>query len=252
MKKRSKANHTSKRQHDVMGIHSQDYTSPKAKNARTEGPPQSPPPSELSKTSLPVGKKTDTGSTVNINKYVEGGLLVILVIILAVYVTKNWTSLVPAGNNSSTALQVNKLPQQGSGSIGGKPSQAPTPTPTPTPIQLHPDNGTQGTYMVSQGQNHVGPNITKVIFDPLNAQKGQSLVIWAHTENTSPVTAVTGSLQTDHGTVPLTFTMTGGTTVAGDWQAKISLTDTVWYTYILTVHATGQNGTSTVTVAPRS
>ena len=43
--------------------------------------------------------------------------------------------------------------------------------PTPTPIPLKPDNGTKGTYLISQTKNG-GPMVKQVIFDPLDIKKG--------------------------------------------------------------------------------
>lgn len=125
------------------------------------------------------------------------------------------------------------------------------PTATHTPIKLKPDNGTEGTYSVSQTK-HVGPTVTQVIFDPLDVQNGQTLVITATLKNDVAITEVKGTLQMDHGQQNATFSRIDGTDTNGSWQGKFKLNDTVLYKYILTITASAGNGTSTAIVAPRS
>lgn len=128
---------------------------------------------------------------------------------------------------------------------------APISTPTPTPIKLRPDNGTQGTYSVGMAK-YAGPTVTQIIFDPLDVQKGQTLVITATLKNDVAIGQVKGNLQMDHGQQDATFSRISGTDTAGSWQAKFKLNDTVLYKYILTISAEASNGKSEVTTAPRS
>ncbi len=132
------------------------------------------------------------------------------------------------------------------------PTPSPIPTPTPTPIRLYPDKGTQGIYNVSQAKNHPGPTITKVIFDPLDVQKGQTLTVFVDIKNLTPIASVSAELAMDNGTVSFPLSRTSGTDTAGQWKGSVRMTDTVWYNYILTIHATGANGEGQVIVAPRS
>jgi hypothetical protein len=121
----------------------------------------------------------------------------------------------------------------------------------PSIIPLKPDDGTKGTYMVSMGK-HTGPVVSKIIFDPLDVQKGQTLVVVASIKNDVTVKEVKGTLQTDHGKLEAIFSRIDGSDTNGSWKASFKLNDTVSYTYILTISAQGENGKSEVTTAPRS
>lgn len=128
----------------------------------------------------------------------------------------------------------------------------PTPTPTPTPTKLNPDNGMKGTYNVSANQKG-GPRITQVVFDPLNAQKGQPLTLTVTITNESPVQQVTGKLAMDNTTQNLSFTRSTKIDTNEVWQTTISaLPDSVLYTYIFNVSAVAANGTGVGGAAPRS
>lgn len=125
------------------------------------------------------------------------------------------------------------------------------PIPTPTPIQLRPDDGVKGTYNVSQGK-HAGPTVTKIVFDPLDAKKGQPLTITARITNATPIQKVTGTLEMDHGLQNVIFERTSGTELDSEWQTTMTLQDSVLYAYILKITATATNGVNTVGIAPRS
>lgn len=126
------------------------------------------------------------------------------------------------------------------------------PTPTPTSIILKPDDGTKGTYAVSQSSNSKGPTIQKVIFNPLDAQKGQTLTITVVLSSPDPILHVGGTLMSDAKEHPLTFTQTEIKGSQSVWVASYQLDDTVLYTYILSISASTVKGDSTVRVAPRS
>lgn len=128
----------------------------------------------------------------------------------------------------------------------------PTPKPTPTPTKLYPDNGIKGTYNVSANQKS-GPRITQVVFDPLNAQKGQPLTLTVTVTNESPVQQVTGELKMDNTSQNLSFARSTKMDTNEVWQATISaLPDSVLYNYIFNVSAVAANGTGVGGAAPRS
>ena len=129
-----------------------------------------------------------------------------------------------------------------------------TATPTPTPIILMPDEGVKGNYAVSQPGKITGPRITKVTFDPLDVKLGQPITISAKVFSLVPVSKVSGNLQQDLNSTPLTFTQTATEPDTGNtvWTATTTLSDTVLYRYILDISATDSNGTSTIQIAPRS
>lgn len=120
-----------------------------------------------------------------------------------------------------------------------------TPTPTPTPIRLI---AGKETYRVSQSA-HKGPEISQVVFDPLDVHKGEKLTVYATVSDSSTVTEVTATIQTDGGQQGFTFTKTNEKDV---WTGTVVPGDTLWYTYILTITAKSSGGTISATVAPRS
>jgi hypothetical protein len=125
-----------------------------------------------------------------------------------------------------------------------------TPQPIRTPIPLYPDNGTKGTYNISQG-THNGPTFSQVIFDPLNAQKGQTFTITVTFKEKGAVTGLTGVLKTDNSSTNMTFQKVENTQIE-TWQTSFTLNDSVLYSYILNLTATSTGGSSLITVAPRS
>ena len=127
-----------------------------------------------------------------------------------------------------------------------------TPTPTPTPIILKPDDGVKGNYTVSQGAKDTGPTFTKVTFDPLDVQKGQTLTLTITLSSQSLVSSVTGTLTADTTSMPITLQQISQTKTTTVWSGTFPTTDTLLYKYILRLDAVNGTGTSSVTVAPRS
>lgn len=123
-----------------------------------------------------------------------------------------------------------------------------TPIPTPTPIQLHEGIG---EYTVSHGETN-GPSIINVIFDPLDVRKDQLLTLFVNIRSQDIVTSVTGTLETDTASMPLTFTLSQESKGVQTWITKVTMTDTLWYTYIANITAKSNKGETSVTVAPRS
>jgi hypothetical protein len=120
------------------------------------------------------------------------------------------------------------------------------PPPSPTPIKLH---GGKGEYVISQSA-HVGPSVSRVIFDPLDAQKGQVLTI--STTTSSPVDSLIGTLTTDSSELTLVFKKISTLKNQDQWQVEVKLTDTIWYQYILSITARTHDQETVVKVAPRS
>lgn len=133
------------------------------------------------------------------------------------------------------------------------PTTAPqNPTPTPSPIVLKPDDGVKGNYSVSQGSQYKGPTISHVTFDPLDVKKGQKLTVTVTLSSPTPITSVTGTLTGDTTSMPITFTRVSTANATSIWSATLTITDTLWYKYILKLTGVNANGTSSVIVAPRS
>lgn len=122
------------------------------------------------------------------------------------------------------------------------------PTPTPTPIFLQEG---KGTYTISHPRGS-GPTITQVTFDPLNAQKDSMLTISTSIKSAKPISSVHGKITTDTKAIDLVFTKIDVQNEIETWATQFPLTDTVWYSYIVTITASDTNGDTTITVAPRS
>lgn len=128
-----------------------------------------------------------------------------------------------------------------------------SPTPTPTPIVLIPDEDVKGNYVVSQSKDAKGPRIEKVTFDPLDVQVGQTLNITVHVFSKSPVSKLTGRLNSDNQASQLIFTNTTPEEPENtNWTTSLVIDDPVLFRYIVEIFGTDTNGTTTVTVAPRS
>lgn len=177
-------------------------------------------------------------------------ILLFVAVVLAAAFYFVWKSITPSVEEVTTNPDLPK--EIGKIEITKSPTPKPKATPTPSPIPLKPDNGQKGTYQVGMGA-HDGPTITQVVFDPLDAKKGQTLSFTVKANFTSAISTLTGTLTTDHGSVDVTFSPSSGTATDGVWSGSVSLSDSVDYKYILTLTAKASNGkSSTVTVAPRS
>lgn len=120
--------------------------------------------------------------------------------------------------------------------------------PSPTPITLH---AGIGDYAVSHPKTG-GPTIQRVVFDPLDAKKGQPLKLSAVILNSGDNLVVTGGLTTDSQHIGLTFTKTATEGNAQIWSTVITLPDSVLYNYVFSVTATDAQGKTVVRVSPRS
>lgn len=133
-------------------------------------------------------------------------------------------------------------------------STTPTPTlfvptrPSPTPIAL---KAGIGEYTISHPQT-AGPKINKVIFNPLDVKKGELLHLTVSITSASDVTSVTGTLTADSQVSDLIFTKGATDKTSQSWTTELTLPDSVWYNYILSVTAVNTTGKTTVQVAPRS
>lgn len=125
------------------------------------------------------------------------------------------------------------------------------PTPTPKPIVLKPDDGTKGTYIVSQ-PNGSSPLIKQVVFDPLNVKKGEKLLITVTLDSASSADSMTGTFESDNTKLNLVFQKMPNSEKPDVWTVSFDLTDSVVWKYVLTVTAKGGGKSSTIVVAPKS
>ncbi len=128
------------------------------------------------------------------------------------------------------------------------PTPTNSPTPTPTPIALKPG---KGGYNISHAKSD-GPLITKVLFDPLDVKINMPLSLSVEVVSASPVTVVVGTLQSDSKTTNLVFTKAKTKGETETWITEVTPSDTLWYTYIVSVTAENATGKTTIRVSPRS
>lgn len=174
-------------------------------------------------------------------------ILLFIAIVLggALYIVWKNTAQIPAPiANNSAEINIDDIKL-------ATPSSVPTPTPKPTIYPLVPDNGTAGTYQVSQPA-HAGPTFRQVVFNPLDAHKDQNLKITVTVETQSSVQSMTGNIQMDSSQKALTFKKTGSQSQKETWETEFILTDSVSYKYVLSLTAKDSQGTANMTVAPRS
>lgn len=115
-------------------------------------------------------------------------------------------------------------------------------TPTPTPIPLHPGSA---NFKVSQSK-HEGPTFVNLKVNPLDVKKGQEYTITVTLKNSAPIQNVTGTIHMDNSTADFDLTKSTSSDQGEEWQAKITMSDSVFYTYLLTISATSTNGISTI------
>lgn len=173
-------------------------------------------------------------------------ILLFIAIVLggAMYFVWTNTAQIPSANTSNNDVNVTDIKLA---------TILPTPTPTPKPTiyPLIPDNGSAGTYQVSQPA-HAGPVFRQVVFNPLDVAKDQNLKITVTIETQSSVQSLTGNFQMDSSQKALTFKKVGSQSQKETWEIEFNLPDSVSYKYILSLTAKDSQGTATMSVAPRS
>lgn len=108
-----------------------------------------------------------------------------------------------------------------------------TPTSTPTPRAIP-----HGKIGFSVGGNKTNaPSFGRGYLDPYDPMKGTQQIISIELTDKTAVTGVTGTMITDHGQQPITFSLVEGTAQKGRWEAKITMQDSYLYTYNLKIVA---------------
>lgn len=178
--------------------------------------------------------KSSTKSTVN--GHVASLVLAVLFVVGISILTLSWIKLQKEKNqNDTNALTKNDQIRL-------------TPTLTPTPILLK--RGDE-TYTISQGE-HEGPIISKARFNPLDVKQGETLEITVEASDVAPVVSMKALLKSDSASQSFALKKIDEQGTKSIWQGTIIPESTLWYTYILTITATSDRGTSTATIAPRS
>jgi hypothetical protein len=115
---------------------------------------------------------------------------------------------------------------------------------TPEPI-LH----GKETYRISSGQP--GPKFTEASFEPLDPKKGEHQVMLFHVLHRAPIDAVSARAVLDNGTYNIPLTRIEGTDADGVWKGEWNMPDTYETTYVVTLTAKAQDGTSKVDITIR-
>lgn len=123
--------------------------------------------------------------------------------------------------------------------------------PSRSPYPLFPDDGTAGTFKVSQGK-HDGPTFNEVRIDPLDAKIEQDLSISITLTSPTNISSVAGTLYTDTGKISIVFQRVSRNNNIEKWKSNFKLTQSVLYTYKLNLVANDGNSTSNISMAPRN
>lgn len=168
---------------------------------------------------------------INKNK-IEWGLLFALLTMLVLFIVVIFSI-------KQTAV----LTENGPTSIESDKRKKITPTNTPSPKPI-PHGKVE--FAVSTGKGSTGPRMSQGFIDPYDPKPGaiQTLAI----EVAEPVEKVTAILITDNKTSQeYQLKKVKGTTWAASWK----INDSYLYKYVLTIKATGPNGTSKVDITLR-
>lgn len=116
---------------------------------------------------------------------------------------------------------------------------------TPKPIK----QGTE-TYNISQAQS-ARPKITQATFNPHDPDQGQTQEISIRVLDSAPVNSVSVSIESDNNSRNINLTLSEGNNQDGVWTGSWEVDDSVDYTYIVTVTASGAGGQSSVEIGMR-
>lgn len=138
------------------------------------------------------------------------------------------------------------LPQEAPAQLApGEPTPEPTPTPTPTKLFHGKD-----TYTLSGGMEGK-PTISTVTLDPVDPAVSAKQVFSVALTNGSPITDAYLQVRTDTKTTKVPLTLANGASQNGTWTGSWTVPETYLYNYIVTVVATGSNGTTTMPITIR-
>jgi len=108
-------------------------------------------------------------------------------------------------------------------------------------------SGSQTYFVSTQNQ----PQVMQIDLDPLDVQPGgnQTVAVKIRDTNNNPI-SVTGTIDMDNGSNPLSFSLTADTDLNGTWTASWTAAGTYCNTYQVNITATSASGTSTATLLP--
>lgn len=122
--------------------------------------------------------------------------------------------------------------------------QQASPSPTHSPYPLVPDQGTAGTYKISQS-NKNGPLFTAAIIDPLNATPSDNISITFTLKSEHPILSVSGKIITDHNPINISLHQKSRSNNLEVWSTNFLLDEPNYYEYIFEMIAIDEQNQST-------
>lgn len=122
-------------------------------------------------------------------------------------------------------------------------SPSPTPIPTRSPYPLKADQGTAGTFSISQSHK-VGPIFTKFVIDPIVPQSENDIVITLTIKSELEIKSLTGKITGDENPIPLSLSRVSRVKNIETWTSSYKLTEPVDYTYVF--NFTASDGTTDI------
>lgn len=105
------------------------------------------------------------------------------------------------------------------------------PIPTRSPYPLQADQGTAGTFRISQSHK-IGPVFTNFIIDPIVPQTNKDIKITVTIKSDLELKSLTAKIATDKDPIPLQMIKTQRIDNQETWTSTFKLTKPVDYTYI--------------------
>ncbi len=140
-----------------------------------------------------------------------------------------WVCYIVITKNSPKSLKSSFL---------NKPHSA-SPIPTRSPYPLVPDQGSAGTFKISQSQKS-GPIFTSAIIDPLDAKLQEKVTIVFTLKSTQPLESITGKIKTDHNPITIILSPQSRKDDIEMWSTSFTLSEPNLYDYIIELKAKDQ------------
>jgi hypothetical protein len=103
-----------------------------------------------------------------------------------------------------------------------------------TPQKIKPLKQGKQSYIMSHGNNVIGPHMTAITLDPQDPKVGEPQTITVSLRHDAPVTGATVRVISDNNTEPGSpLDLVSGDLVDGTWQTTLSTTDTRDYRYMI-------------------
>jgi len=126
-----------------------------------------------------------------------------------------------------------------------------SPIPTHSPYPLIPDTGAAGTFKVSHNAE-LGPKITNIIIDPLNATLNDEINITLTLSHPSAIKKVSANIETDSDPININFKKDSRVGNSESWSTTFQLTSPILYKYIYNFSASDDTNSSSLPMGLRN